>query len=120
MSQGEYIAPEKIEVVIGKHELVAQSFVYGDSLQSTLVAVVVLDWDSCKPWAASQNIKASTLSELYASPELKKKILSILDKHCRSNDLKGFEIVKNLYFANEPFTPENGLLSPTFKLKVYL
>ena len=40
LAQGEYIAPEKIEIVYAKHEIIAQAFVYGDSLQSTLVAVI--------------------------------------------------------------------------------
>lgn len=40
LSQGEYIAPEKVEMVLQRHEAVFQAFVYGDSLQSFLVGVV--------------------------------------------------------------------------------
>ena len=39
LAQGEYIAPERIETIYQKHELIAQAFVYGDSLQATLVAI---------------------------------------------------------------------------------
>jgi long-chain acyl-CoA synthetase len=118
LAQGEYVAPEKIEVVYNKHELLAQSFVYGDSLQATLVAVVVLDWDTAKGWAAQNGFPGETLAELSKSPDVKQAILKILADHGKKNDLKGFENVKNIYLTPDMFTPENGLLSPTFKLKV--
>ena len=43
LSQGEYIAPEKIENIFVLSHFVGQSFVYGDSLKNNVVAVVVPD-----------------------------------------------------------------------------
>jgi long-chain acyl-CoA synthetase len=40
LAQGEYVAAERIETILTKHELVSQVFVYGDSLQATLVGIV--------------------------------------------------------------------------------
>jgi long-subunit acyl-CoA synthetase (AMP-forming) len=38
--------------------------------------------------------------------------------HCWSpSQLKGFEIVKDVYVCAEPFSVENDLLTPTFKLR---
>lgn len=41
LSQGEYIAPSKIEDVYIQSQYIIQIFVYGDSYKSCLVAIVV-------------------------------------------------------------------------------
>ena len=41
LSQGEYIAAEKLEILYSKSPLIKQIFVYGDSLQSNLVTIIV-------------------------------------------------------------------------------
>jgi long-chain acyl-CoA synthetase len=118
LAQGEYIAPEKVEVVYQKHELVAQSFVYGDSLQSTLVGIVVPEVDPFLAWAKEQGFPGKTAQELVQDKNVRKAFQKVLEAHGRQNDLKGFENVKAVYLDLDPFTPENGLLTPTFKLKV--
>ncbi|KAL2919834.1 medium-chain fatty acid-CoA ligase faa2 [Polyrhizophydium stewartii] len=124
LSQGEYIAPEKIEMVYQKHELVAQAFVYGDSLQSTVVAIVgtittppVPDADQFPKWAETHDIKGKSLQEICREEKIKKTLIKVLTDFGKANDLKGFEHVKNIHLEHEPFSADNGLLSPTFKLK---
>jgi long-chain acyl-CoA synthetase len=44
-------------------------------------------------------------------------IYKVLDDTAKEAGLKGFEKIKNVYFEPNPFTIENNLLTPTFKLK---
>ncbi|EGF83371.1 hypothetical protein BATDEDRAFT_84918 [Batrachochytrium dendrobatidis JAM81] len=117
LAQGEYIAPEKIEMVYHQHELVAQSFVYGDSLQSTVIAVIVPDKDSFMPWTKSLGATSDSFEALCKEEMVKKAMLKELTAFGKSHDLKGFECVKAIHLDHTAFSPENNLLSPTFKLK---
>ena len=52
LSQGEYVAPEKVEQKLNLHPAIAQIFVYGDSLQHYLVAIIVPEKSILEKWAA--------------------------------------------------------------------
>jgi long-chain acyl-CoA synthetase len=113
LSQGEYVAAEKIENLYLKSGLVQQVFVYGDSLHSMLVAIVVPDPDGLRrlPIAAGRDLAA-----LCADPEVKKAIKADMDKVGKEAKLQGFEFAKDLFLEPEPWTPED-ILTPSFKLK---
>ena len=53
LSQGEYIAPEKIENIFGLSNMIAQSMLYGDSLRSCTVAIIVPHMNKVKDWGSA-------------------------------------------------------------------
>nr|CAD7605596.1 unnamed protein product [Timema genevievae] len=116
LSQGEYIVPEKIENIYIRSQYVQQVFVCGESLKSCIVAIVVPDVDVIKCWA-SENKIPGTLSVLCAHPEVKQLIMDDMLVWGKESGLRSFEQVKDIYLHPDPFSVQNGLLTPTFKTK---
>ena len=120
LSQGEYVAAEKIEMVCARCSLVAQVFIYGDSLQSYLVAAVVPDADEVAKWAKAQGSSTTTFLEL-CKGEMGARLLtavhSQMTKACVEAKLAGFEFAKQVIIDAELWSVENNMLTPTFKMK---
>uniref|UniRef100_A0A670Y750 Long-chain-fatty-acid--CoA ligase n=1 Tax=Pseudonaja textilis TaxID=8673 RepID=A0A670Y750_PSETE len=114
LSQGEYIAPEKIENVYIRSPSVAQVFVHGDSLQSFLVGIVVPDEETLPALAENLGIKGS-FEDLCKNSVMKNAVLMEMNNLGKEAGLKTFEQVKYIYLHPELFTVENGLLTPTLK-----
>ncbi|NXI23294.1 ACSL1 ligase, partial [Sterrhoptilus dennistouni] len=116
LAQGEYIAPEKIENVYLRCEVVAQVFVHGESLQAFLVGVVIPDPDTLHNWAKKKGLEGS-YQELCRNKDVKKHILEDMVRIGKESGLKSFEQVKDIVLHTEMFSIENGLLTPTLKAK---
>ncbi|KAF6019133.1 ACSL5 [Bugula neritina] len=118
LSQGEYVAPEKIENVYMSCSLVAQCFVHGDSLQSALVGVVVPDPETLPAYAKSElGLSTTSMEELCKNEKVKAAVMKAMASAAKTFNLKGFEQVRDIHMVAEAFTVENNLLTPTFKLK---
>jgi len=62
------VAPEKIEIVYMKSKFVAQCFVYGESLKSCLVAIVVPDVEVLPKYCAKEMDIKGSMEELCRNP----------------------------------------------------
>ncbi|TGZ69913.1 hypothetical protein CRM22_003467 [Opisthorchis felineus] len=127
LSQGEYVAPEKVEQVYALCPLLQNMYVDGSSLYSYTVAVVVPNFEKIQqifPELFDELLRNNNgiegdskkyFAEACWQKKLTKLILNDLNKHGAENGLKGFEQVRDLHLSPEPFSIENGLLTPTMK-----
>ncbi len=82
-----------------RSKYVAQTFVYGDSLKSTLVAVVVPEESVVAEWAKQQGVAAG-MGALAGNGELKALILKDIHEQGKLGGLKGFEQVSSFWFGH--------------------
>lgn len=116
LAQGEYISPEKIEGIYGRSPFILQTFVYGDSLKAQLVAIVIPDPEYLIPWASKREL-SEDINQLCNSPIVQSVVMKSMQEEARSAGLKGFEQVAAIRLFPNPLSVENGLLTPTFKVK---
>ena len=119
LSQGEYISPDKITGVYQACPLVGNLFVYGDSYQSYLVAVVIPSEYHLRRCLREKGVpeEGRSFKELCSDPAVKAVMFTEMSKVANASKLCGFEKVKNIYLDCEHWTIENGMLTPTMKLK---
>ena len=120
LSQGEYISPDKVTGVYLGCPLVGNLYVYGDSYQSFLVAVVVPSEEHLRAALRQRGLsglEGRSFAELCREPAVKAVVFEEMGKVADASKLCGFEKVKNIYLDCEHWTIENGMLTPTMKLK---
>ncbi|KAM6541725.1 hypothetical protein CsatB_006172 [Cannabis sativa] len=116
LSQGEYVAVENIEGIYLQCPLIASIWVYGNSFESFLVAVVVPERLALENWATTRNL-TDDFKSLCENPKASKYILDELNNIAQKHKLRGFEMLKAVYLEPNPFDMERDLITPTFKLK---
>ncbi|MEO6793423.1 MAG: carboxylic acid reductase [Mycobacterium sp.] len=102
LAQGEFVTLAKLEAEFGNSPLVRQIYVYGNSAQPYLLAVVV------------PTLKAQASFDSAAG--LKSAITESLHQVADDADLQSYEVPRDIIVETEPFTLENGLLTGIRKL----
>jgi long-chain acyl-CoA synthetase len=116
LSQGEYIAPEKVENIGIQSSFIQSMWVTGNSLENYVVSIVVPAHDQLLKYA-KENGKKEDLKELCKDPDINKMILNDIAKIGKDKGLNKLEIPKKIYLEPEMWTVESGLLTPTMKTK---
>lgn len=110
---GKNIAPARVEGILGKSTYIAQVMVVGDR-RKYLTAVVTLDLVTVEEYARANNIMFSQPEELINHPDIVALVNAEVQE--KNKELGSFESVKKVVIVPE-FTVENGLITPTLKLK---
>lgn len=117
LSQGEYIAPEKIEQVYQMCGIIAQVYVHGHSLKSSIVGIVIPAEENISAWCREHgiNVEGKSFQDICRMDEVSRALLHQMNAEGRLHGLKSFELVRKIYVSSELFTVENDLLTPTLK-----
>jgi len=104
LSQGEYIAPDRLAEIFRSTKCIVDIFIYGDSLKSCIVAVACPDENAVKEMAKNCGLDESLdFEKLCQNQEIKNCILQELKKTGSTNGLKSFELVKAIHLATQNF-----------------
>ncbi len=110
---GKNVAPSAIEGLIATSPYIAQVCVIGDR-RKYLTALITVDQENIRAYAAEHGIAGESLDELLASEGINSLIQGVVD--AKNKEFASFETIKKFRLLEE-FSIENGLLTPTLKVK---
>jgi long-chain acyl-CoA synthetase len=112
-SGGDNVSPARVEGFLTLQPEIAQAMVYGDK-KPHLVAVIVPDPEAASSWARA-NAKAGDLAALAGDAQFHDHISKAVERV--NLGLSQIERVRRFVLAKEAFTTENGMLTPSMKIR---
>jgi long-chain acyl-CoA synthetase len=113
LSNGEKIPPMDMELAICLDPLIDQALVIGEG-RSYLAAILVLSPEEW-PGLARRFGLDDSLDEILKNDKLNSHLVRAVGK--RLTDFPGYAKVRRVILTREPWTVDNGLLTPTLKVK---
>ncbi len=113
-SGGKYVAPQAIENLLKKNPFVDQAVVIGEGRKFCAVLVVPA-FERLEGWARETGLDPSDRGALLADESCQRLLRDELAGEM--GDLASFETPKKIGLIAEDFTVENGILTPTQKVK---
>ncbi|MFO0751593.1 MAG: long-chain fatty acid--CoA ligase [Myxococcota bacterium] len=114
LENGKYVAPAPLEEKLRLSPYIANLMVDGTNRPYN-IAVIVADVDALKKWAAANNVAAGDVDKLLSDPAVTKLIKADIEKF--GAEFKGFERPEKFILTHEDFTTDNGMLTPSLKVK---
>jgi long-chain acyl-CoA synthetase len=112
LENGKYVMPSPLEEEIKLSPYIANIMLYGDGRPFN-IALVVPDGAALRAWATQEGIKLD--EDPTADPRVRALIGAEIER--LAAEFKGFEKPRDFALLRQDFTTDNGLLTPTLKLK---
>jgi long-chain acyl-CoA synthetase len=113
-SGGKFIAPQPIENSLKLHALVGVPAVIGDKRKFAAV-MISPNFAALEAWARANEIPFSSRAELIANPKVQALYEGIVESV--NQNLARFEKLKRVLLIADEFSADNGILTPTLKLR---
>jgi long-chain acyl-CoA synthetase len=113
MSNGEKIPPADMEFAIMRDRLFEQVMIYGEG-RSTLVALAVVNPEHWAQLAQQVGVRPD-MPESLRDTRVEHEVLQHIAEQIR--EFPGYAKVRRALLLTEPWSIENGMLTPTLKLK---
>ena len=114
LSAGKYVAPQLIENMLRGSEYIEQVMVIGEN-EKQVAALISPNFNTLHYWALKYKLHYRDNSELIALPQTLEKFRKVLDEYNKA--LAPHEQIKQFRLVTDDWNPNNGLLSPTLKLR---
>jgi len=113
LENGKFVAPAPLEEELKLSPYITQAMIYGLN-QEHNVALIVADMEKVRQFADEKGLSGSNpeLLQLSEVRELFKKEVQQF-----STTFKNFERIEDFSLLDEEWNPDNGLLTPTMKIK---
>ncbi|EPB89631.1 hypothetical protein HMPREF1544_03563 [Mucor circinelloides 1006PhL] len=117
LSNGEYIALEKLESIYKSSSLVENMCVCAESLYPKPVGLLVPVEGPLRKFLAENGVENEDYEALCASKEARKVVLQAMQEQAKKSGLRGAEIIADVWICKDLWTAEMGLLTAAQKLK---
>lgn len=113
-SNGKYVAPQQVENKLCVDKYIEQAAIIGDQ-RKYVSALIVPVFPALEAYAETAKIRYNSREELLQNP----KIIEFYEGRIQQaqKELAAYEQVKKFTLLAQPFTPDNGELTLTLKLK---
>lgn len=114
LENGKYVSPAPLEEQLKLSPFILNAMVYGDNRLYN-VALAVIDPEAVKKWGETEGLSFKDNNEMCENERVKALVKSEIEKY--SAEWKSFEKAQKVTLTADDFTTQNGMLTPSLKVK---